>query len=212
MDNSGRPAPHLATVGVMLSTPAPRQRFGVADVIRLASPAQAVVTCLLGALAWAALAGAPGSVTALWLALVSPSLVIVDTRLRRLPNVLVVPGLVAVLIDVAWFSVASARFPTAAVLATSIMLAAMFALNLVGGLGMGDVKLTAVIAGCLSLDSPWTAVAAVMLAFMLGGVYSVALLVRRRGGRDRRIAFGPLLLLAFWAVITALAAQAADVL
>ena len=196
----------------MSSTPAPHQRFGVADVIRLASPVQAVVTCLLGALAWAALGGAPGSATALWLALVSPSLVSIDTRLRRLPNVLVVPGLAAVLIDVAWFSVASARFPAAALLTTSILLAAMFALNVVGGLGMGDVKLTAVIAGCLSLDSPWTAVAAVMLAFMLGGVYSAALLARRRGGRNRRIAFGPVLLLAFWTVMAALAAQAADVL
>ena len=194
MDNSGRPAPHLATVGAMTWT-----------------PAHALVVGVLGALAWVALGGAPGSITALWLALVTPSLVVIDVRLKRLPNVLVVPGLGAALVDVVWYSVASGRFPTAAFVATVILVAAMLALNLFGGLGMGDVKLTAVIAGCLSLDSPWTAVAAVMLAFVLGGVYSVALLVRRRGDRARRIAFGPVLLLSFWAVIVALAAQAASV-
>lgn len=194
MDNSGRPAPHLATVGAMTWT-----------------PAHALVVGVLGALAWVALGGAPGSITALWLALVTPSLVVIDVRLKRLPNVLVVPGLGAALVDVVWYSVASGRFPTAAFVATVILVAAMLALNLFGGLGMGDVKLTAVIAGCLSLDSPWTAVAAVMLAFVLGGVYSVALLVRRRGDRARRIAFGPVLLLSFWAVIVTLAAQAASV-
>lgn len=194
MDNSRRPAPHLATVGAMTWT-----------------PAHALVVGVLGALVWVALGGAPGSITALWLALVSPSLVVIDVRLKRLPNVLVVPGLGAVLVDLGWYSVASGRFPTAAVVATMILVAAMLGLNLLGGLGMGDVKLTAVIAGCLSLDSPWTAVAAVMLAFVLGGVYSAALLVRRRGYRARRIAFGPVLLLSFWAVIVALAAQAASV-
>lgn len=175
------------------------------------TPAHALVVGVLGALAWVALGGAPGSITALWLALVSPSLVVIDVRLRRLPNALVVPGLGAALVDVVWYSVASGRFPTAAVVATVILVAAMLALNLLGGLGMGDVKLTAVIAGCLSLDSPWTAVAAVMLAFVLGGVYSAAILIRRRGDRATRIAFGPVLLLSFWAVIVALAAQAASV-
>ena len=194
MDNSRRPAPHLATVGAMTWT-----------------PAHVLVVCVLGILAWAALGGAPGSITALWLAAVSPSLVVIDVRLRRLPNMLVVPGLGAALIDAVWYSAQSGRFPVAAVLATSILVAAMLALNLLGGLGMGDVKLTAVIAGCLSLDSPWTAVAAVLLAFMLGGVYSAALLIRRRGDRARRIAFGPVLLLAFWAAIAALATQDASV-
>jgi leader peptidase (prepilin peptidase)/N-methyltransferase len=194
VENSGRPAPHLATVGAMTWT-----------------PAHALVVCVLGALAWLGLGGAPGSVTALWLALVTPSLVVIDVRLRRLPNVLVVPGLGAAVIDTGWYSVASGRFPVAAVLATVIIVAAMLVLNLLGGLGMGDVKLTAVIAGCLSLDSPWTAVAAVMLAFVLGGVYSAVILVRRRADRARRIAFGPLLLISFWAVIVSLAAQAASV-
>lgn len=193
----------------MTSNSAPGERFGVADVVRFAHPAQVVVSLLLGAMACVAFGGAPGSITALWLALVSPSLVVIDTRLRRLPNVLVVPGLAAVLIDIGWFTLESGAFPGPAVLMTSILFAAMFALNLIGGLGMGDVKLAAVIAGCLSLDSPWSAAVAVTLAFMLGGVYSAVLLVRRRGGSERRIAFGPLLLLAFWAAIMALAAQTA---
>jgi leader peptidase (prepilin peptidase)/N-methyltransferase len=129
-----------------------------------------------------------------------------------LPNVLVVPGLVAVLVDAGWAALARGEIPVSALLTTSIVVALMFALNLVGGLGMGDVKLSAVIAGCLSLVSPWLAAGAVMLAFVLGGAYSAVLMLRHRGHHGRRIAFGPVLLAAFWAVLVLLAVRTAPVL
>ncbi|SKA99487.1 Type IV leader peptidase family protein [Agreia bicolorata] len=179
----------------------PRQPVGLLDVVRHAHPWQAVIVAVLICLAFAGVGIAPGFVTVAWLALVTPSLVIIDLRQRRLPNVLVVPGLGAVLIDGCWASVSSGEFPVPAALTTSIVAAVMLALNLVGGLGMGDVKLSVVMAGCLSLVVPILAVSALMLAFLLGGAYSAALLLRRRELRGRRIAFGPLLLSAFWAVV-----------
>lgn len=185
----------------MTSPPAPAQPLGLGHIVRSAQPAQAIASCALLLLASVSFGLAPGLATALWLAVVSPSLVVFDVRVKRLPNVLVVPGLVTVLIDSAWYSIVIASFPLQALVTTVIVVAAMLALNLVGGLGMGDVKLSAVIAGCLSLVAPSLAVAAVMLSFFAGGAYSAVLLLRRRGQSRRRIAFGPVLLVAFWAVV-----------
>jgi leader peptidase (prepilin peptidase)/N-methyltransferase len=119
--------------------------------------------------------------------LVTPSLVVFDLRLRRLPNVLVVPGFGAAVIDGCWAGTSSGELPVAALATTSIVAVVMLVLNLVGGLGMGDVKLSIVMAGCLSLVSPLLAVSALMLAFFLGGGYSTVLLLSRRGQRGRRI-------------------------
>lgn len=185
----------------MTEQSAPGQPLGTMQVVRMLHPIQALVAGLLLLLAAVAFGVGPGLVTGLWLALVTPGLVAIDLRLRRLPNVLVVPGLVAVLLDGGWAVVASTASPLRALVTTSIVTAVMLALNLVGGLGMGDVKLSAVIAGCLSLVSPSLAIAAVMLAFFLGGAYSAVILLRHRGQHSRRIAFGPILLLAFWAVV-----------
>jgi leader peptidase (prepilin peptidase)/N-methyltransferase len=185
----------------MTTPPAAARTPGLLHIVRSTGPAQAGVTLALLLLALAAVGLAPAVVTALWLALATPSLVLIDVRLHRLPNVLVVPGLVAVLVDGVWAAVASAASPLSALVTTAVVAAAMLALNLAGGLGMGDVKLGAVITGCLSVIDPSLAVVAVMLAFFVGGACSVLLLVRHRGQRGRRMAFGPVLLFAFWAVL-----------
>jgi leader peptidase (prepilin peptidase)/N-methyltransferase len=161
---------------------------------------------MLGWLAFVAISVAPGLITGLWVALVTRQLVVIDIRLQRLPNVLVVPGLLAVIVDVGWSVIVLTAFPSAPLLTALLVAAVMLALNLVGGLGMGDVKLSVVIAGCLSLVSPILAIAGLMLAFFLGGAYSAVLLLRHRGQRGSRIAFGPMLLLGFWSVLALSAA------
>ena len=195
----------------MTSPPAAGEHIGLLEVVRSAHPAQVVVVGVLVILTCATVQVAPGLATALWLALVTPSLVILDLRVRRLPNVLVVPGLVTVLVDGVWATIASATMPLAACVTTAIIAAAMLAFNLFGGLGMGDVKLSVVIAGCLSIVSPFLAVTAVTLAFFLGGAYSAVLLLRRRGQGSMRIAFGPVLLLAFWLVVVLRAVEVLSV-
>lgn len=61
-----------------------------------------------------------------------------------------------------------------------------------GGMGMGDVKL----AGAFGLYLGWPgSMIALFLAFILGGVISVALIATRRIGRKQHIPFGPFLAL-----------------
>jgi leader peptidase (prepilin peptidase)/N-methyltransferase len=61
------------------------------------------------------------------------------------------------------------------------------------GLGMGDVKLVAMLASFLGLEA---ALGVLIVGALVGIVYGVAMLAWVRGGRDTRIPFGPALALA----------------
>ena len=139
----------------------------------------------------ASLADAAALITVLYLAAVTPALVLTDLRTHRLPNRMVVPGigvsLVAISLQWSWI-------PLAAGLAYGGALSLM---SLAGGIGMGDVKLAALIglaAGAATLD-------AAVAAFLLGGVAASIALVRR--GRGVRIPFGPWLLAGYWVALIA---------
>lgn len=67
------------------------------------------------------------------------------------------------------------------------------------GMGLGDVKLLAMIAAFLGF---WPAVLALFLGVLTASVYAVVLLVRRRAGAGSRLAFGSFL--AFGGLIAAL--------
>ncbi len=162
------------------------------------------------ALAWlaiTALGPAPAAVPALYLAAVTPELVRIDLREHRLPNRIVVPGLVVGIVSAAlsWGVTGAAPvIPVVAALATAGLLAILAS---GGGIGMGDVKLAALI----GLASPTAVVAVVapLAAFLLGGAAASIVLVRGalagRGGEARRehIAFGPYLLLGCFAALAA---------
>ena len=66
------------------------------------------------------------------------------------------------------------------------------------GMGLGDVKLSALCALWLGRLSVEASVAGVMLGFLLGGLAAVVLLVLRRAGRKQRMAFGPYLGAGAW--------------
>ncbi len=123
-----------------------------------------------------------------YLVAVTPALVVTDLRVRRLPNRIVVSGIVVALIAVAleWSLV-----PLIAAVAYAGFL---FLAGLSGGIGMGDVKLAALLG--LASPTPAIAVASPVLAFLLGGVAASIALVRR--GRRTRIAFGPAMLAGYW--------------
>lgn len=75
--------------------------------------------------------------------------------------------------------------------------AVMFLFHLVtrGGIGMGDVKLAAglgLYTGFLGVEA---VLAGFVLAFVLGGVQAVVLMIARRATRRTRIAFGPAMIL-----------------
>jgi len=67
------------------------------------------------------------------------------------------------------------------------------------GLGLGDVKLAALLglpAGWLGWETVWVTA---LLPFLLGGLAALALVATRRATRHTAIAFGPYLLLG-WAL------------
>lgn len=120
----------------------------------------------------------------LYLAAVAPTLIVVDLREHRLPNRMVMPGLAVGLIA------ALLQWSPVPVIAGAAYAGFLLLLGLAGGIGMGDVKLAALI----GLASPTLVIGATaaVAAFVLGGVAASIALVRR--GRGTRIAFGPWLL------------------
>lgn len=148
----------------------------------------------LVALAWVAAGPTPSLLGVAYLATATPWLVETDILEHRLPNALVLPAIVGGVIAAAGEWIVVDAPPTVPLLAGPCYAAFLLVLRLVGGMGMGDVKLGA----ALGLAS-WTAAVAVIgpvIAFLVGG--SVAAVLVIAGQRERRIAFGPYLLGGFW--------------
>lgn len=148
----------------------------------------------------------------LGVAAVTPALVRIDVGQRRLPNVLV--GVVAV----AWVAsiVLSLAVGDVVLAVRSIGFVAVTALAgvamaVAGGMGMGDVKLGALLTG---LVSPWGSIALLGLWGLAGASGVVSAVTRTVRIRLRRpqpgaeptsvaagVPFGPCLLGAYWAVV-----------
>ena len=148
----------------------------------------------LGVLAWIAVGPTPSLLGVVYLATATPWLIETDVLEHRLPNTLVLPGIAggAIASTGAWI-VAGAP-PMVPLLAGPCYAAFLLVLRLVGGMGMGDVKLGAALG--LASWSGTVAVIGPVVAFLVGG--SVAAVMVLAGDRDRRIAFGPYLLGGFW--------------
>jgi leader peptidase (prepilin peptidase)/N-methyltransferase len=159
----------------------------------------------LGAIAVAATGPTLAVIPVLYLAAVTPELVRVDLREHRLPNRLVVPGIGIGLVTWAIESLAAGRPVLTPIVAGAASALFLLALCVFGGIGMGDVKLAAAIG--LASWVPFVGVLSPVIGFLVGGVASVALIVRRgRGGRlGTRMAFGPYLLAGFWIAVALVA-------
>jgi leader peptidase (prepilin peptidase)/N-methyltransferase len=144
---------------------------------------------------------APSAVAALYLAVVTPWLVWFDVRSHRLPNVLVVPGIGVGLLSCVGEWVVNEQVPVVPLVAGVAYAGFLFILHLLGGMGMGDVKLAAAL-GLASWNQP-VAILSPVVAFLVGGLVSLVLLIA--GRRGQKIAFGPFLLGGFWAAVTLVA-------
>ncbi len=134
----------------------------------------------------------------LLLAVVGVLLTVVDLQHRLLPNRVVLPALAAgtallllpALADGAWDALLRAVLGAAALFAVYLALALVSP----GGLGMGDVKLAAL----LGLYLGWLGWAAVVLGALAGFVVqagiALALLATRRIGLRGELPFGPAML------------------
>ncbi len=162
--------------------------------------AAATTLALLGVLS---VGPRPAALPLLYLAAVTPQLARIDIAEHRLPNRLVVPGvLIGLLAALAeWLTGGSPLVP---LLAGACYPAFLLGLALLGGMGAGDVKLGAALG--LASATPLVVLASPVLAFLLGGVVSAVQLAAR--GRDARIAFGPFMLAGFWCAVGLAALEA----
>lgn len=129
-------------------------------------------------------------------------LVAVDIRTHRLPNRIVLPTLAALVVLGAADALASGESAamTRAALGMLILGGFYAALRALSreGMGGGDVKLAAVIGLILGWHS-WQALAVgAVSAFVLGALFSLALMMLGRADGSTRIAFGP------WMIIGAI--------
>jgi leader peptidase (prepilin peptidase)/N-methyltransferase len=145
----------------------------------------------------------PSTVAVVYLAAVTPWLCWFDVTAHRLPNVLVIPAIGTGVAAVAVEWIATGRMPVVPLVAGGAYAGLLLVLNLVGGMGMGDVKLAAALG--FASWSVSVAVLSPVVAFLVGGVVSVVLLIA--GNRGRRIAFGPFLLGGFWVAVGLVAAS-----
>jgi leader peptidase (prepilin peptidase)/N-methyltransferase len=72
-------------------------------------------------------------------------------------------------------------------------------LHLLGGMGLGDVKLAPALGLLTGATGPLVAIASPLVAFLAGGLAAVAVLVRR--GPGAAMPFGPAMLLGAWAAV-----------
>lgn len=142
----------------------------------------------------------------LWLGAMGVVLALIDVEHHRLPDAITLPSYVAVgallvlpaVIDSEWGSYGRAWLAGAALFAFYFLPALVYP----AGMGFGDVKL----AGVLGLGLGWLGWAEVVvgtfLAFGLGALVGIGILIARRGGRRTAIPFGPYMLvgalLAIW--------------
>lgn len=145
-----------------------------------------------------------------YLAAVAVALSLIDLDVHRLPDAIVLPSYVvalALLALASWNPGGPSDWPALgrAAIGALALFAVYFVMLLVypAGMGFGDVKL----AGLLGLYLGWVGWGALVVgwfaAFLLGGLYAVALLVARRANRRSGIPFGP------WMLVGALVGLAA---
>lgn len=138
-----------------------------------------------------------GGLTGLILGGVAGVLGLIDARTHRLPNKGTYP-LVAFLCVAVLIGAATGHSGTQAAFLSGLG-SALFLLILAvasgGGLGLGDVKLSASLGMWSGWLTEWSAITFVAASFILGGLVAVALMVTRRANRRSHLAFGPFLIL-----------------
>jgi len=137
---------------------------------------------------------------------VTASVVVTDLEHRLIPNRILYPGAVvtAVMLLVgALLDRTPGRFGSAA-LGAGLCLLGMGALSVLGrgALGMGDVKLSAVLGLVCGYWGVEVALRAVLSGFVIGGAAALALIITRRAHRRTQLPFAPFLVAgAWWALL-----------
>ncbi len=129
------------------------------------------------------------------------ALALIDLDTKRLPNALVLPALAVGIVLLA--AAAIVRGDVQALIGAGVGGAGLFLLYLIlalvsGGMGMGDVKLAAVLGLYLGFLGWGNLLVGAFAAFLFGGVFGLVLMLARRAGRKTAIPFGPWMILGAW--------------
>ena len=131
------------------------------------------------------------------IAVVTIPLLVIDVRSHRLPNSFTYPVALVIAVCLAisqqWIALACG------LVAGLAMLALYLATR--GGVGMGDVKLSVSLGMASGAIGVVACVMVFVFAFLLGGIWAMIGLSARMYTRKTAIAFGPALLMGFWAAI-----------
>jgi leader peptidase (prepilin peptidase)/N-methyltransferase len=156
------------------------------------------------------------TVAFLYLGAISIALALIDLDVHRLPNSIVLPAYLVGGLLLAAAGILSGD--PAALVRAAVGGAAMFLLYLAlalaypGGMGFGDVKLAGVLGLFLGFLGGGELVVGAFAAFVLGGLFSVVLLLARKASRRSGIPFGPWMLAGAWVGVVAGGAIAAGYL
>ncbi|WP_417562880.1 prepilin peptidase [Microbacterium sp.] len=138
----------------------------------------------------------------LYLAAISIVLTLIDIDVHRLPNTIVLPSYVVAIVLLGASSLLAGDVD--ALIRAGGGMVAMYLFYAIlrfirpAGMGAGDVKF----AGVLGLYLGWTGWTSLIVggfaAFVLGGVFGVALMLSRRANRRTAIPFGPWMIVGAW--------------
>ncbi|GAA1174399.1 leader peptidase (prepilin peptidase)/N-methyltransferase [Kitasatospora gansuensis] len=157
----------------------------------LSLPVAALVSAATGAAVGAGY-GSAGWPVLVWVALLGLVLGLVDASVHRLPD----PLTAALAAGAAALLLMTERQSLLRCLLAALALGLGFALlALLAPIGLGDAKLAPSLGALLAVTGWGTVLAGLAYAFLLAGLWAVALLLTRRAGRQDALAFGPFLLL-----------------
>jgi leader peptidase (prepilin peptidase) / N-methyltransferase len=135
----------------------------------------------------------------LYLAAIAVALALIDLDTHRLPDAIVLPAypVTAALLVLASWGTQDWGALVRAGIGGAVLFGLYFALAVAkpGGMGFGDVKLAGVLGGALAWIGWGALVVGGFAAFLLGGLFSIGLLLTKRAGRTSGIPFGPWMLL-----------------
>lgn len=122
----------------------------------------------------------------------------IDVAEHRLPNAITGPGTLLCAWGAGAVWVETGSFPACALAVWSAIVVALALLHALGGIGMGDVKLGAMLGLALGPFGAQLALVSTVVAFVAGGASAIVLVTTGRMGAAGRMPFGPFLLLGFW--------------
>jgi leader peptidase (prepilin peptidase) / N-methyltransferase len=150
----------------------------------------------------AAVAGFLTLIAFLYLAAISIALALIDLDTHTLPNKIVLPSYIVGAVLLGTSGILSGDY--SALITAAVGLVALFALYFAmaiaypGGMGFGDVKLAGVLGLYLGFLGWGPLVVGAFAAFLLGGIYAIALVVAGKATRKNGIPFGPWMLAGAW--------------